>query len=161
MRTRRKRLAIPGALCALLAACSHTPVTHDELSAIGEAIAREGCPDPVVTVERRPNAHVTGATNELRTLECPHARIGWHIAHATRPPREFVSIVQLRQPHPRLPRSLDLGASADAVRRTLGAAIEDTPSQLVYLPGDSDAFRIAFELEAGRVRSIEWSWMID
>jgi hypothetical protein len=160
MRTRRKRLATSSALCGLLAACSHAPVTRDNLGTIGEVIAREGCREPAVMVERVPSSHVAGVTNELRILECPHARIGWYIAHATRPPREFVSMVRLWQPHPRLPRSLDIGASADAVRRTLGAGIGDAPSQLVYPLGDS-VDTVAFELDAGRVRSIEWSWMID
>jgi hypothetical protein len=77
--------------------------------------------------------------------------------------REFPMSVVVESAHPRLAAEWSVGATAASVQTRLGAPYRSAGESLSYSLRAQQPGRdvLTFEVEAGIVRAVTWSWEID
>lgn len=155
-------IAVAGVLLAVLlpARAADGELTLAALDRIGRAIVVERCarPTEVKTVQIR--AETPGAPDdEMESTSCQGLRMAVYRVNATRPAHERPMSLVLEAAHPKLPAALGVGATADGVRASLGAPAAVLGDNLVYALAARDT--VTFEVQAGRVRAVTWTWDVD
>jgi len=144
------------ALAGLTALAQPAPLA--ELDAAGRALAGRGCTRPVES-----KVSVAAGGEEMQSIDCRTFRVARVVVREGGAAREAPMALVVLGEVDGLPPGLAVGADAAAVERRLGAPARRAGSSLGYLldPARPGGDSITFEVEAGRVRAISWSWQVD
>jgi hypothetical protein len=156
------------AVVLLLAATGHAQeratYTLEQLNVIGRALASERCHRPVevkTSFVRNPNNR--DIADEMRSFDCRTFRVAIYRSLSASPARELPMAVTLEGEHPLAKGAWTVGASAASVRSVLGAPARVFGESMAY---SLDAQRpgrdtLTFEVAAGVVHAVSWSWELE
>ena len=145
---------------AIAATAAEADPTIVSLDRIGRAIVAQKCARPIEVKTVLIRAEKPGSPDdEMESTACPGLRIAVYRSNETKPPRVRPMSLVLEQAHPELAAAVTVGAAADGVRATLGAPTVMLGDNLVYALAARDT--ITFEIQAGRVRAVTWTWDVD
>ena len=146
--------------CASLALAADGDVSIASLDRIGRAIVVQKCPRPIEVKTVLIRAEKAGSPDdEMESTACPGLRMAIYRANATKPPRERPMSLVLEEANPQLAAVVGVGAAVDGVRAALGPPTVMLGDNLVYALAARDT--ITFEVQAGRVRAVTWTWDVE
>ena len=155
-------------LCAGLngntAAQERARITLEQLNAVGKALAAQRCPRPVevkTTFIRNPSQR--DVADEMQSFDCRSFRVAIYRSLSASPPRELPMSVVLEGAHPLAAGPWAVGASAAAIRAEFGPPAREFGESMAYSldPRRPGRDTLTFEVGAGIVRAVSWSWDVE
>ena len=111
-----------------------------------------------VSAESRPNRHVPGQIDTLRTLHYDDVQIAVYEVSGG---KEILQSVTVTGPSLIAPRGVEVGAGRPAVVDELGEPDEQDGEEYVYLDDGPMPTRFHIQFEGDTVRRMEWRFPID
>ena len=140
------------------------PYNLEQLNAIGRSLAAEKCYRPVevkTSFIRNPNNREVA--DEMQSFDCRGYHIAIYRSLSQSPPKELPMSVVLEGEHPLASGPWAVGGSAARIRSVLGAPSRMYGESLVYSldPKRPDQDTLTFEVTAGVVHAVSWSWDVE
>jgi len=135
-----------------------------ELDKVGRSIAEEKCARPLeVKVSFVRNPHARDVADEMKSTTCRGFRVATYRSLSPDPPRELPMSVVVEAAHRRVDSAWSVGTPSAIVRAALGVPFSTQGESFSYSlsPSRPGQDTLAFEVQAGVVRAVTWSWEID
>lgn len=156
------RAAVVALSGVVLLACS-TPREHGvaSLADLGERLAHTICPGPPTEVEPVRNQHEPSQMDRLETRRCSAGTSTIYTGRTTSRTDGLPVFLEVRAAAIGLPVHLQIGQPFERAARYLGEPLEERDGSAIYaLSWDSDS-TVTVHHAAGKVMSLQWSWVED